>query len=340
LNRPDQKGRPHLKRLGSTPKNRSSAAQLERDHVLWAYRLFLDREPLTEEDIQRNLDAWNSTGDLRRGFMSSPEFRDKNPGDLAYTPERTIVMKEIAPGLRLYLDLADVAIGLNVARDRYETDEIAYARSVVGRGDFVLDVGANIGFFALHLASMVGPTGHVYAFEPLDQNAVLFEKSLRENGLEERVTLYRHAVGAAAGEAEIVFLSLEEGAQNSGGAYLSTASREVPRHHRLVRTRVVALDGETFARPIRFLKVDVEGAESLVFRGARRLLSEDRPVILSEINPGQIQKVAASTPRELIAEMEAIGYECLPLENGRPGLAVRDVPDDRVRSVVFRPRST
>jgi FkbM family methyltransferase len=318
----------------------ASTRKLERDDIVWAYRLLLDREAATEEDIQRNLDAWSTRADMRRGFMSSREFREKNPGDLAYTPETTIVMKEIAPGLRLYLDLADVAIGLNVARDRYETDEIAYARSVVGRGDFVLDVGANIGFFALHLAAIVGPTGHVYAFEPLDQNAALFERSLRENGLEERVSLYRHAVGAVAGEAEIVFLSLEEGAQNSGGAYLSTASREVPTDHRLVRTRIVPLDGETFARPIRFIKVDVEGAESLVFRGARRLLSEDRPVILSEINPSQIQKVAASTPRELIAEMEEIGYECLPLENGKPGLAVRDVPDDRVRSVVFRPRPT
>ncbi|MEO8349444.1 MAG: FkbM family methyltransferase [Acidobacteriota bacterium] len=341
MKRSDQKEKSPVKRLlGSPPKKRSSTAQLEREDVLWAYRLFLDREPDTEEDIQRNLDAWSSRADLRRGFMSSPEFRDKNPGDLAYTPETTLVIKEIAPGLRLYLDLSDVAIGLNVARGRYEPSEIAYARSVVGRGDFVLDVGANIGFFALHLASMVGPTGHVYAYEPLDQNAALLEMSVRENGLEERVTIYRHAVGAEPGEAEIVFLSLEDGAQNSGGAYLSTASRDVPTYHRLLRTRVVPLDSETFACPIRFIKIDVEGAESLVFRGARRLLSEDRPVILSEINPGQIRKVAASTPREMISEMEAIGYECVLLENGRPGRAVRDVPGDRVRSVVFRPRAT
>lgn len=324
--------------LGPQSSKGAPKLHLDPDHILWAYRLFLDREPETEEDIRRNLDAWGTTADLRRSFMSSEEFRGKNPGDLAYTAETTIVIKEIAPGLRIFLDLSDLAIGLNVARGRYEPSEIAYVRSVVGRGDSVLDVGANIGFYTLHMASMVGPTGHVYAYEPLDQNAALLEKSIRENGLEERISLRRDAVGAEPGEAQIVFLSLDAGAQNSGGAYLSTASRDVPRHHQLLSTRVVSLDSENLERPVRFIKVDVEGAESLVFRGGRRLLSEDRPLILSEINPGQIRKVSASTPQQLIAEMETIGYECLLLENGKPGHPIRDVPDDRVRSVVFRPR--
>lgn len=76
-----------------------------------------------------------------------------------------------------------------------------------------------------------------------------------------------------------------------------------------------------------------------MFRGARKLLSEDRPVILSEVNPGQIRKVAGSGPAQLIAEMREIGYECTLLEGGHPERVIEDVPDDRVRSVVFRPRT-
>jgi FkbM family methyltransferase len=326
--------------LGPVSSTKPSARRLRREHVLWAYRLFLDREPESRVEIRRYLDASSTTADLRRAIMSSEEFQRKNPGDLAYTSEKTIVIKEIAPGLRIFLDLSDLAIGLNVARGRYETGEIAYVRTVVGRGDSVLDIGANIGFFTLHMAAMVGPTGHVYAYEPLDQNAALLEQSARENGLEERISLRRRAVGAEPGEAEIVFLSLDAGAQNSGGAYLSTASRAVPTRHELLRTRVVALDVETFVRPVRFIKVDVEGAEPLVFRGGRQLLSEDRPIILSEINPGQLGKVSAVTPRELISEMETIGYECVLLEYGELIERIRDVPDDQVRSVVFRPVSS
>lgn len=317
-----------------------STPHLERDHVIWAYRLFLDRDPHSEDDIQRYLKGWGTTADLRRSFMSSEEFRGKNPGDLAFTSEPTIVIKEIAPGLRIFLDLSDLAIGLNVVRDRYEPSEIAYVRGAIGPGDSVLDIGANIGFFTLHMASTVGPTGRVYAYEPLDQNAALLQRSIRENGFEERVSLRRHAVGAEPGEAQIVFLSLDAGAQNSGGAYLSTTPGELPPHHQLLPTRVVTLDGENFARPVRLLKVDVEGAEPLVFRGGRELLSEDRPLVLSEINPGQLAKVSGATPKGLISEMETVGYECVLLEYGELGERIRDVPDDQIRSVVFRPVSS
>jgi FkbM family methyltransferase len=308
-----------------------------RDDVKWAYRLFLDREPDNDE-IVRMVAAAASIVDLRRVLLTSDEFRQKNPLDLAFTVESTIVVKEIGPGLRLFLDLSDVEIGLNVARGRYETDEIAFMRDTIRPGDFVVDVGANIGFHTMWMASFVGPLGHVYAYEPLESNAALLKKSLRENGLEGRVTLRPDAVGIARDNAEMVFLPLQDGSQNSGGAYLMPPSGRLPTKHKVVRTRVVSLDSEEFLHPVRFMKVDVEGSEPLVFRGARRLLSEDRPVVLSEVNPGQIRNVSGSTPAQLIADMGDIGYECALVESGDSNRVIEDVPDERVRSVVFRPR--
>lgn len=276
---------------------------------------------------------------MRRAFLASEEFQKLNPADLAWTSQSAIVLKEIAPSLRLFLDFSDVVIGLNIARDRFEEAEIDFVRRSVRPGDHVVDVGANIGFFSIWMASLVGPLGQVYAYEPLEQNAALLEKSARENGFEDRIVLRRDAVASRGAEGSLVFLSLEQGSQNSGGAYLLSSSEEVPRNHQVLPTRTVSLDAESFVRPIHFLKVDVEGAEPLVFRGARKLLSEDRPVILSEVNPGQIRKVAGSGPAQLIAEMREIGYECTLLEGGHPERVIEDVPDDRVRSVVFRPRT-
>ena len=137
----------------------------------------------------------------------------------------------------------------------------------------------------------------------------------------------------------MVFLPLEAGSQNSGGAYLVDSDGEIPPGHRIVRSRVVSLDGEEFLRPIRFIKIDVEGAEPLVFRGARRLLEEDRPIVLCEINPQQIAKVGGASARELIGEMAGLGFECRLLGGEGPGAPVEDAADDRVRSVVFLPRS-
>jgi FkbM family methyltransferase len=331
----DAKRRPFWRGSSRAPLARS----LDREAVRWAYRLFLDREPNPREDLQRLAAASASTADLRRMFLASDEFRRRNPHDLAYTVEPTVVITEIAPGLRLFLDLSDVTIGLNIARRRYEEGEMRFVRSFVHPGEYVLDIGANVGFFTVWMASLVGPRGHVFAYEPLEQNALLLERSLAENGFEDRVTLRRDAVAFVSGESGMVFLPLEEGSQNSGGAYLVDSEGEIPPGHRVMRSRVVSLDGEAFLRPIRFIKIDVEGAEPLVFRGARRLLEEDRPVILCEINPQQIAKVGGTTPRELIREMASLGFECRLLGEEGPGEPVEDAADDRVRSVVFRPRS-
>jgi FkbM family methyltransferase len=305
--------------------------------VQWAYRLFLDREPEADE-IARMIAAAPSIADLRRVLLSSDEFRQKNPIDLAFTAEPSIVVKEIGPGIRLFLDLSDVEIGLNVARGRYERDEVDFLRATIRPGDRVIDVGANIGFHTMWMATLVGPLGHVYAYEPLESNAALLDRSIRENGLEDRVTVRPDAVGIAREDGEIVFLSLQAGSQNSGGAYLMPSSGRVPPEHQVVRTRVVSLDSEEFLHPIRFMKVDVEGAEPLVFRGARRLLESDRPVILSEINPVQLEEVGGQSARELIAEMEACGYECRLLQREGPGRVLRDAPGGKLCSAVFRPR--
>src|SRR4030095_17140182 len=96
---------------------------LPRDPVVWAYRLILDRDRESEDVIGPKLAGSRDTAELRRHLMTSAEFRDKNR-DYAHTNERTVVIKEIAPDLRLFVDLADHVIGLNIVRGGYEADEV------------------------------------------------------------------------------------------------------------------------------------------------------------------------------------------------------------------------
>lgn len=314
-----------------------ASSQVTRESVVWAYRLLLDREPESEAAVDLKLAAHGTTRDLRRDFMSSAEFRSKNVPDLAYNSERCVVMKEIAPGQRLFVDLADVAIGLNIIRDRYEASESRFMDALIQQGDSVLDVGANIGFHTIRLAARVGPSGRVYAFEPMPQNLELLRRSIEENHFEQRVVVQNAAVSESPGESEMVFLSLDERSFNSGGGHLRIPGRELlPAQHTL-RVRSVALDRCDVRHPIRLIKIDIEGAEPLALRGARELLRADRPTILSEINPPQIREVSARSPAEFIAEMAALGYRCCSLAEGKLGPEIRDVPDNRVRSVVFTP---
>jgi hypothetical protein len=81
------------------------------DHVVWAYRLLLDREH--EDVIGPKLAGSANTAELRHHLITSAEFRRKNP-DFAQTNDPTLVIREIAPGVRLSIDLSDHAIGLNI----------------------------------------------------------------------------------------------------------------------------------------------------------------------------------------------------------------------------------
>jgi FkbM family methyltransferase len=302
---------------------------LTRDHVVWAYRLLLDRDPEHEDVIGPKLAGSRDTRELRRHLMTSAEFQDKNR-DYAHTNDRTLVIKELDGGVRLFVDLSDHVIGLNIVRGRYEEQEIDFARRVLRPGDIAVDAGAHIGFFTVQMAAAVGATGHVYAFEPFDGNADLLERSVAENRFEDRVTVQRAAVGAAAGSATLTF-PVET--LNSGGAYLLRDGTAPLIGNQKQEVPLVALDELEIRRPVRFIKMDVEGAEPQVIKGATRILREDRPVILSELHPTQLERASGVTPDDFLVKMRGLGYRAQTID----GTSINHAPANALVSIVLIP---
>ncbi len=304
---------------------------ITRDHVVWAYRLLLDRDPESEEAIQPKLRAWKTTGELRADLVSSAEYKLKNP-DHALTSESTIVIKPLPSGLRLCLDLSDHVIGLAILRDRYERHELQFAMSVLRAGDAAIDVGAHIGLFALHMAEAVGPPGSVVAFEPLGRNANLLDMAIRENRFDARLRLERAGVSDTPGYATLHFA---RETLNTGGAYIgeadpslgALASEVVP---------VVRLDDYRGPRPVRLVKMDVEGGEPRVVAGARRLLEADHPVLIAEVHPEQLRRVSGVGPDALLGELARLGYTAHRIDENGLGATVRadDIID--VATLAFR----
>ena len=304
------------------PSENVPPAAITRDHVVWAYRLLLDREPENERVVE-NLTGVADTRQLRAALVTSAEYAETNP-DYAQANSRTLVIKELETGVRLVVDLADHAIGLNIIRGRFEANELAFARSVVAPGDHALDCGAHIGLFAIHLAHWVGATGTVHAFEPFDDNADCLARAIVENRFADRLTLERAAVGAGPGSMTLVYAAES---LNSGGAFLAPEGTAIPLNHATRTVDVIALDRYPLRRPIRFMKIDVEGAEPLAMRGAAAMLATDRPVILSELHPSQLQIVSGISAAAYIAQLGALGYRCHTLEaGGRPGPEIVDMP--------------
>jgi FkbM family methyltransferase len=311
----------------------SHSGGLTRDHVVWAYRLLLDRDPESEDVIGPKLAGSCDTRELRHHLITSAEFREKNR-DFAHTNDRTVVIAELGePGsARLFVDLADHVIGLNIVRGHYEREEVAFVRRVLKPGDTAVDVGAHIGFFTMHMASLGGSSGRVYAFEPLDTNADLLERSIVENRFGDRIVFRRAAAGAASGSAVLTF-AVET--LNSGGAYLLRAGTTALTGNVERQVPLVALDDLDLRRPVRLIKMDVEGAEPQVIRGGSRLLKADRPVILSELHPVQLERASGVGGDELLAQLRTLGYRAQTLD----GAPIDRASGDVMVSVVFIPES-
>jgi FkbM family methyltransferase len=325
---------PSVLTVARAPLNPTPVQRVSREHVRWAFRLLLDRE----FDDPVGLDFWveanPTSSELRRAILLSEEFQLRNAAFAPQAPRRRIVLGEIDSGLRLYVDLADTAIGCGILEGDYEPEERAWLLEQARPGDVVLDVGANIGYFTVLLAAHVGSTGRVLAYEPYPSNADLIERSVKENGQDGIVTLRRVAVGESEGELELAFVP-EERATNSGGAFLLSPGAVPPRGHRTTRVPVVALDQEEMPGRVALIKIDVEGAEPLALRGARRLLLRDRPKVLAEVNANALRR-AGVAPDDPITFMAELGYCAYRLHGGLQPLS-GSAAEERAFSVVFLP---
>lgn len=151
-------------------------------------------------------------------------------------------------------------------------------RRLVSPGDIVVDIGANYGLVTVLLSSLVGPQGRVHAFEPNPYVNVLLEKSIGELG---NVQLYPFGLGDQEARLSLSFSSAHAGR----GSLVRDEGQEN------VVVSVSRLDDIVSARRITnisFIKIDVEGFEALVFRGAERTLRGlSKGTILFEANtPG------------------------------------------------------
>jgi FkbM family methyltransferase len=160
----------------------------------------------------------------------------------------------------------------------YEVARVRAFANAVTPGAVVYDVGANVGIYSLLASLRAGPSGKVYAFEPLERNLLYLRRHLTLNHVENCVILERAVCN-------------REGTRPfSVAAWSSSMAHLAPDGEALIRS--TSLDscvyGEERLRPPDILKIDVEGAELEVLEGATRTLTEFRPTIFLEIHGTQL----------------------------------------------------
>jgi FkbM family methyltransferase len=168
-------------------------------------------------------------------------------------------------------------------------------RSLVGPGETAIDVGANLGFVTAMLATLVGGDGRVVSLEPSPLTFAKLQKTIAANGLSQVVACNLGA-GSAPGTQTLTQVNRSSG----NGSILAAGSGP----SQVIRIERLDDLPEAWETPVSFLKIDTEGYEPHVLRGARRLIEHSRPVIYMEMGGDYVDSTLESI--ELLSEA---GYD-------------------------------
>jgi len=183
------------------------------------------------------------------------------------------------------------------ARLRDQKSELAALRRHIKPGDIVCDVGANKGSYTYWLSRWAG-SGRVVAFEPQPEFARMLVKNCAKLHME-NVTVEQQAVCHTSGT-----MSLFIPVDHKPGASLSKPDVS----HEVIEVKTTSLDGYfTSGQHISALKIDVEGAEFDVLRGAERILKQDRPLIVFECEQRHLPKGSLVT--DVFEFLVGLGYD-------------------------------
>jgi FkbM family methyltransferase len=166
----------------------------------------------------------------------------------------------------------------------YEPATFSFLRQCCGEGHTALDVGAHIGLFSVVIARLVGPNGRVYAFEPTLRTRNVLTRMVGLNGCRDRVEVRPEAVSLETGTASFF---------DTGEAFANANSLiETHRHGHSHVVDTVSIDDFAFTmgRRVNCIKIDVEGAEFLVLRGAGRVLEAHRPFVSLALHPEALRR--------------------------------------------------
>lgn len=208
---------------------------------------------------------------------------------------------------RVQFELKRIHYARQIHKGTFTTTEPEYAilPELLNTGDWVIDVGANVGHYTKRFSELVGTTGRVIAFEPvpttlslLAANANLFSYA--------NVTMINAAVSNKTSLAGISIPQFSNGLSNYYEAHLTSVLNGE------LRVLTVSIDSLCLNQKIALVKIDAEGHEAFVLNGMQQVLERDRPVLIVE-----------TCSQEVTDYLRALGY------------ATRKMPDSP--NIIFRP---
>ena len=195
----------------------------------------------------------------------------------------------------------------------YEQYTTALFKQLTKMGMTVVDIGANIGYFTLLAASLVGEKGKVFAFEPEPRNYALLVKNIEVNGYKNVIPLQK-AVSNEAGKVELFVDTVTSGEHS---LFKAAVEREKKSSIEPIIVDVVSLDEflKDNERPIDIIKMDIQGAEMVALLGmVKTVRNNDDLKIFTEFWPYGLQQSGVS-PEEYYNKLMQLGFKFTYLIN-------------------------
>lgn len=239
--------------------------------------------------------------EVRDWVLSSQRFmRKKNLNSFIFDANDTWVKIDTGQEFKYAPEMMGGLLGLEFKLG-FESQDISTVLKLLPKNPVVIDIGANFGIYSVVIASTFR-NSEIHSFEPVPHTSTLLRSNVKRNCVDAQITINNAAVGSESGH---LMITTDRYAGNyllTGNCYDGT-SQDVP---------VIRLDdyvAEKGLSRVDFIKCDVEGAELLVMKGARKTLELMHPIIMLEIAEEWTRRFGY-TPDELIDFMSGYGYKC------------------------------
>lgn len=238
-------------------------------------------------------------------------------------PEKSVILVPVQEH-KLYVDIGDMG-GMTsdlVSTGIYEKQTTRVLRNIVTKGMVCLDIGANIGYFTLIAARLVGEEGKVVAFEPEPHNFDLLVRNITLNGYDNVIPVQK-AISNKNGRAKL-FLNIFD----LGSHTLARPRRNDKSFSQdTIEIEVQTLDSffKDYTGKIDLVKIDVEGAELAVLEGMENIINQNKDlIIITEFSPDCLSRFD-SAPEEYLNRLVNYGFRLYDMSEEKEPGALTDV---------------
>jgi FkbM family methyltransferase len=234
--------------------------------------------------------------------MAVHKFRKKQEITSETVNSETFSVSEViekeALGLKWRLEMSSV-IGRSIYKNAiWEPETTNIVLDTVKPGMRALAIGANFGYYAIIMAKQVGPTGHVWAFEPTLKYRTQLEWHIRENNYQDRITVLPYGLS-----------------DSTYSALINLSPQSASLHYDLGKNGMEKISlkpldsvyNELNIKNINFISMDIDGHEASFLKGAKSFFSSEKPIIAMEFAQRCLH-FAGSDIREVAKILNEYGY--------------------------------